>query len=51
MAPEEAQLVQWLIELTSCNVPARVDMINSMAGTILPTRQPSSNVQVGTRSY
>ena len=50
-AAEETQLVQWRTELIGRNVPARVNMINSMAGTILRAQQPSSTAQVGTRWY
>ncbi len=46
---EEAQLVQWLTEMTDRNIPARVNMINSMAGTIFTARQDGSTTQVGTR--
>ncbi len=50
-AQEEVQLVQWLTEMTDRNIPARVNMINSMAGTILNARQDGSTIQVGTRWY
>ena len=36
-APKEAQLMQWLTELTSYNVPTRVSRTNNMANTILRT--------------
>ena len=35
---EEQELVQWVIELTSHNIPARVCMLNGMATIILQSQ-------------
>ncbi len=48
---KETLLVQWLIDLTEKMVPARVNMINSMAGTILAVRDNGSFTQVGSQWY
>ena len=49
---EEDELERWIVELTEHNIPARVGMLNSMAGTILAARQPiPAKLSVGVRWY
>ncbi|KAI9882252.1 MAG: hypothetical protein M1823_006006, partial [Watsoniomyces obsoletus] len=39
---EEKEMIDWLMEMFERNIPARVGMLNGMAGTIIEARQLSS---------